>query len=146
MMTSVSVFQLIMIISHLSLQCGLEPDRFKVAAIKPLLKKSGADHENFSNFRPVSNLYFLSKVTEKAVAAQLTDHLNDNDSFLEEFQSAYKCHHSTETALVRVHNDILMTTNRFFYYCLIYRLHLIPWITRFCYQDWRIVLVLGALP
>ena len=34
--------------------------------LKPLLKKSGADHELFSNFRPVSNLYFLSKVTEKA--------------------------------------------------------------------------------
>ena len=26
---------------------------------------------------------------------------------LEDFQSAYKCHHSTETVLVRVHNDIL---------------------------------------
>ena len=36
-------------------------DRFKVAMLKPLLKKSGADHELFSNFRPVSNLYFLSK-------------------------------------------------------------------------------------
>ena len=75
--------------------------------IKPLLKKSGADHENFSNFRPASNLYFLYKVTEKAVAAQLCDHLNGNGGFLEEFQSAYKCYHSTETALVRVHNDIL---------------------------------------
>ena len=75
--------------------------------LKPLLKKYGADHELFSNFRPVSNLYFLSKVTEKAVAAQLMDHLNDNESLLEEFQSAYKSRHSTETALVRVQNDIL---------------------------------------
>ena len=74
---------------------------------KPLLKKSGADHENFSNFRPVSNLYCLSKVTEKAVAAQLSDHLNGKEGFLEDFQSAYKCYHSTETALVRFHNDIL---------------------------------------
>ena len=74
---------------------------------KPLLKKSGADHENFSNFRPVSNLYCLSKVTEKAVAAQLSDHLNGKEGLLEDFQSAYKCYHSTETALVRVHNDIL---------------------------------------
>ena len=72
-----------------------------------MLKKSGADHANFSNFRPVSNLYCLSKVTEKAVAAQLSDHLNDKEGLLEDFQSAYKCYHSSETALVRVHNDIL---------------------------------------
>ena len=97
-------------IVNLSLTSGQVPDRFKVAMLKPLLKTYGADHELFSNFRPVSNLYFLSKVTEKAVAAQLMDHLNDNKSLLEEFQSAYKSHHSTEpteTALVRVRNDIL---------------------------------------
>ena len=92
---------------NFSLTSGQVPDRFKVAMLKPLLKKSGADRELFSNFRPVSNLYFLSKVTEKAVAAQLMDHLNDNDGFLEEFQSAYKSHHSTETALVKFQNDIL---------------------------------------
>ena len=92
---------------NFSLTSGQAPDRFKVAMLKPLLKKSGADRELFSNFRPVSNLYFLSKVTEKAVAAQLMDHLNDNDGFLEEFQSAYKSHHSTETALVKFQNDIL---------------------------------------
>ena len=57
-------------IVNLSLQSGQVPDRFKAAVIKPLLKKSGANHENFSNFRPLSNLYLLSNVTEKAVAAQ----------------------------------------------------------------------------
>ena len=60
----------------LSLTSGQVPYRLKVAILKPFLKKSGADHELFSNFRPVSNLYFLPKVTEKAVAAQLMDHLN----------------------------------------------------------------------
>ena len=65
-------------IVNLSLTSGQVPDRFKVAMLEPFLKKRGADHKLFSNFRPVSNLYFLSKVTEKAVAAQLMDHLNDN--------------------------------------------------------------------
>ena len=41
------------------------------------------------------------------MAAQLSDHLNGKEGLLEDFQSAYKCYHSTETALVRVHNDIL---------------------------------------
>ena len=52
-------------------------------------------------------MYFLSKVTEKSVAAQLCNHLNGNEGLLQEFQSAYKCYHSTEIALVRVHHDIL---------------------------------------
>ena len=73
-------------IVNLSLTSRQVPDRFKVAMLQPLLKKNGADHELFSNFHPVSNLYFLSKVSEKAVAAQLMDHLNDNESLLEEFQ------------------------------------------------------------
>ena len=45
-----------------SLQGGQLTDKFKVGVITPLLKESRADHENFSNFRPVSNLYFLSQV------------------------------------------------------------------------------------
>ena len=61
----------------------------------------------FQIFGHVSNLYFLSKITEKAVSAQWCDHLNGNESLLEEFQSAYKCYHSSETALVRIHHDIL---------------------------------------
>ena len=46
---------------NLSLTSGQVPDIFKVAMLKPyaLLKKSGADPELFSNFRPVSNLYFF---------------------------------------------------------------------------------------
>ena len=57
-------------IVNLSLQGGQVPDRFKVGVIKPLLKKIGADHDNFSNFRPVSNLHFLSKVTREVVTSR----------------------------------------------------------------------------
>ena len=64
---------------NLSLTSGQVSNRFKAAMLKPLLKKSGVDHELFFNFRPVSNLYFLPKVMGKAGAAQLMDHLNDNE-------------------------------------------------------------------
>ena len=60
-----------------------------------------------NNYRPVSNLTFLSKVIEKAVAFHLNKYFiinNPNESL----QSAYKSGHSTETALVWVNNDIMM--------------------------------------
>ena len=51
-----------------------------------------------SNF---SNLKALSKIIEKSVALQLTNYLMNNN-LLENFQSAYKVHHSTETVMVKV--------------------------------------------
>ena len=82
------------------------PISMKNAVLSPLLKKPSLDFEIFSNFRPVSNLKFLSKVIEKVAAMRLTNYLCDND-LNESLQSAYKKHHSCETALLRVQNDIL---------------------------------------
>ena len=62
--------------------------------------------EQFQNLRPISNLKVVSKLVEKVVATQLTDHVMKHH-LDETFQSAYKKSHSTETALVRVQNDIL---------------------------------------
>ena len=76
-----------------------------MAALDPHLKKPFLDHEELKNFRPISNLKFLSKITVKTVANQMIDYISKND-MAERFQSAYKQHHSTETALIRVHNDI----------------------------------------
>ena len=59
------------------------------------------------NYRPVSNLSFLSKLIERIVAVQLTEHFMQNELF-DKFQSAYRKCHSTETALLRVQNDIIM--------------------------------------
>ena len=63
------------------------------------------------NYRPVSNLAFLSKITEKAAALQIFDHVSFNQMF-PEFQSAYCKYHSTETVLLRMRNDILASTNK----------------------------------
>ena len=54
------------------------PSSVKNAVLSPLLKKPSLDFEIFSNFRPVSNLKFLSKVIEKAAAIRLTNYLCDN--------------------------------------------------------------------
>jgi hypothetical protein len=71
-----------------------------------LIKKQSSDFESFPNFRPISNLKFVSKVIEKVAATCLWDHLYTND-LNETFQSAYKKYHSCETALIRVQNDML---------------------------------------
>jgi hypothetical protein len=82
-----------------SLESGSVPSCIKHAIIKPLLKKKNLDHDTFKNYRPVSNLPFISKVLEKVVAKRLLKHM-DTNNLHEIMQSAYKQLHSTETALV----------------------------------------------
>ena len=63
---------------NLSLSTGSMPEDFKMASLRPLLKKPNADCEKFSNFRPVSNLKFLSKLVEKTVFVQLNNYFTVN--------------------------------------------------------------------
>ena len=73
----------------------------KRALVTPLLKKILLDFLLFKNYRPVSNLTFVSKVTEKVVDSRTAEHTKTNKCD-ELFQSAYKKGHSTETALLKV--------------------------------------------
>ncbi len=72
----------------------------------PLLKKKGAELI-FSNYRPISNLQYLSKLVERVVVNQLCDHF-DTSYPLPPCQSAYRVGHSTEMALVKIQSDILL--------------------------------------
>lgn len=95
------------IINH-SLGAGTVPDNFKTAYVTPLTKKSSLDPSKLENYQPIYSITFLSKVLERVVDAQLSHFIADN-ILHEKIQSAYCGHHSTETALMRVHNDILLT-------------------------------------
>ena len=97
---------IITIMINMSLEKGIVPENWKVALVNPLLKKLGMDLV-FENFRPVNNLHFLTKVAEKVVTSQLVNHCNENAP-LPVNQSAYRQLHSTETALLKVQNDILI--------------------------------------
>ena len=87
------------------------PNSLKTALIITLLEKPNLNPEDLKNFRPVSNLPFILKLIEKSVGTQLVQYIDDN-KLSEKLQSAYKKLHSTETALLRVHDDILRAVDR----------------------------------
>ena len=96
----------IQLIINKSLTEGHVPAELKESLLRPLLKKSDLDKQLDKNFRPVSNLSWISKTLERVASHQLITHINNNN-LSEKHQSAYKEIHSTETALLRIKNDII---------------------------------------
>ena len=92
-------------IANLSINNGVFSEKWKSATVKPLIKSQSkaAIHQNY---RPVSNLTFLSKVVEKITLNQFTQYC-EGYHLLPDYQSAYRKFHSCETSLIKLVNDRL---------------------------------------
>lgn len=94
-------------IINMSLSTSVVPTSFKGAIVRPLFKNSKLDKDILKNYRPVSNIPFMSKVLEKVVEILLENNLASN-YLHDRVQSAYGAGHSTQTALPHVHYDVIM--------------------------------------
>ena len=97
-------------IVNYSIKEGSFPNCFKMAHVTPLHKKPNLDRNSLKNYIPMSNLSFISKLIEKVVANQLNEFIS-HEGLLNVNQSAYKSSHSTETALLKIQNDIAFSVD-----------------------------------
>ena len=88
-----------------SLLSGSFLHSWKKAIITPLIKSSKF-HRELKNYQPIINLSFISKLIEKAAFLQLSTFFEDQN-LLPTYQNAYCKHHSTETAVLNICDEIL---------------------------------------
>ena len=81
----------------------------KRGLIWPYLKKIGLDVNDLSNYHPVTNLTHLSETIEQAMLDQLVPFLEEV-GMVPRYQSAHRKLHSTETALCKMHDDLVSNT------------------------------------
>ena len=96
-------------IVNLSLESG-SMGCLKSAVIIPFIKELGShvDSDIFKNYRPVSNLVFLSKLVERVVDIRLENHMTSNNLHINN-QFGYKKHHSTESLLLKIVDNLLLS-------------------------------------
>ena len=88
---------------------GIFPGSWKQAQLIALKKSAAPSSE--SDFRPIALLCFLSKVLEKIAHTQITEYLHKN-KILDPFQAGFRRHHSTQTALIKITDDIRIAIDK----------------------------------
>ena len=95
-------------IIYTSLLNGSFLQPWKKAVVRPGIKSSKSDRE-LKNYQPIINLSFISKSIEKAALLQLSTYFEDQN-LLPTYQSTYHKHHSTETKVLNICDEILQNT------------------------------------
>jgi len=85
-------------VAVIPVRCIAIQQDFKNAVVKPLLKKDGVDTSQMKNYRPVSNLSFISKLLERVAQIRLQEFL-DSNNMMPGTQSGYREFHSTDTMI-----------------------------------------------
>ena len=98
-------------LTNVSLVSGFLPPSQKRAVVSPLLKKPDLDPASPKNYRPVSNLSFVSKFIERAVGGQIHRYLRSY-MLLPVCQSGFRPFHSTETATIKILNDFVLAGDK----------------------------------
>ena len=95
-------------IVNLSLSVGSMAS-LKSAVILPLIKQllRSTDIDDYKNYRPVSNLLFISKLIERVVDIRLQENLDVNN-LNHDNEYGYKSFHSTEMLHTKVMNNFFL--------------------------------------
>ena len=118
-------------IVNMSLRTGVMHSHLKRAHVRPIIKKPCLDKDILNNYRPVSNLPYLSKTKERVVAARLSAHMSECNLCVPN-QSASR----RPLSVFRMTSCVQWTTRTlsscYYWTC---RLHLILWTTMSCCKD-----------
>ena len=95
-----------LMIVNASLAAG-SMEGLKESIITPILKKLNLDTNKLNNYRPIANIEFLSKLTEKVVLSRLNEHMDRNNLHIPQ-QFGYKKGHSTEHVILEIVDEVLI--------------------------------------